>query len=150
MRPVTWSWCSWTELSLDDLYALLRLRAAVFVVEQNCPYQDLDDQDQGAMHLLGRDEAGELVAYVRAFEPGRVYAEITIGRVVASGGRRGERLGSRLMEEAIRQSLATWGGLPIKLSAQAHLERWYRSLGFEVCGEGYLEDGIPHLPMRRP
>ena len=150
MRPVTWRWYTWEELSCDGLYDLLALRAAVFVVEQDCPYQDLDGQDRDARHLLGRSEDGTLVAYLRAFEPGGVYAEVTIGRVVASGARRGERLGTRLMEEGIRQSQATWGPEPIKLSAQAHLERWYGSLGFVTCGEGYLEDGIPHLPMRRP
>lgn len=143
-----WQWTDFQHLSLEDLYALMRLRQEVFVVEQDCPYIDADDQDQRAHHLLGWKE-GSLVAYLRAFPPGEVYTEAAIGRVVTSALARGTGLGRPLMREGIRCVAETWGVGPIKLSAQSHLEGYYNSLGFQVCGEGYLEDGIPHLPMRR-
>ena len=145
-----WQWSPFDALTTTELYAALRLRQAVFVVEQDCPYLDADGQDPAAMHLLGWD--GEaLVAYVRAFPPGATaHPEAVIGRVVVHGGRRGEGLGRAVMLEAHRRAGVAWPGRPIWLSAQAHLARWYGSLGYAVCGEGYDEDGIPHLPMRRP
>jgi ElaA protein len=143
-----WEWKSWTDLSKADLYALMALRQAVFVVEQDCPYLDADGQDQEAHHLLGW-EGERLGAYARGFAPGVLYAEATIGRVVTAEFLRGTGLGRPLMEEAMRCVKASWGPVAIKLSAQAHLEPYYGSLGFEVCGPGYLEDGIPHLPMRK-
>ena len=127
---------------------MMRLRQEVFVVEQNCPYLDADGRDLGAMHLLGwQDES--LVAYVRAFAPGDFYTEACIGRVVTAPAIRGTGQGRPLMEEAIRCLQEQWGPCPIKISAQSQLESYYNSVGFKVCGEGYLEEGLPHLPMRR-
>ncbi|TNE87986.1 MAG: GNAT family N-acetyltransferase [Deltaproteobacteria bacterium] len=145
---IAWHWLTFEELGVHRLYAVLALRQAVFVVEQECAYLDADGDDADAMHLLGELD-GELVAYVRAFAPGRVYDEACIGRVITAERIRGTGQGRPLMLEAIRQVEATWGPGPIKLSAQSHLRAYYESLGFAVCGEGYLEDGIPHLPMRR-
>ncbi|MCO4746045.1 MAG: GNAT family N-acetyltransferase [Proteobacteria bacterium] len=143
-----WSCLSFDELDVRTLYDLLALRQEVFVVEQDCPYLDADGFDQSAMHLLGHDDDGELVAYCRLFEPGFTYTEACIGRVVTSAKIRGKGLGRPLMRQAMGEVARLWGSVPVKLSAQAHLEPYYSSLGFRVCGEGYLEDGIPHLPMR--
>lgn len=145
-----WQWSPFDALSLTDLYAAMRLRQEVFVVEQDCPYVDADGRDPACLHLLGWD--GEaLVAYVRVFPPGAsAHPEAVIGRVVVHGERRGEGHGRAVMLEAHRRIEAAWAHPPMWLSAQAHLERWYGGLGYAVCGEGYDEDGIPHLPMRRP
>jgi ElaA protein len=144
---VNWTWRAWTELSTEELYGLLQLRQAVFVVEQDCAYLDADGLDARAWHLLGRDGRG-LMAYARCFPPGVCYEAACIGRVVTSPQARGEGLGRQLMDRAISGTSQRWPG-PIQLSAQAYLERFYQQLGFSVCGPGYLEDGIPHLPMRR-
>ncbi len=143
-----WQWSPFSELSLDDLYAALSLRQAVFVVEQDCPYLDADGLDAQAHHLLGWKD-GELVAYLRTFPPGVVYAEACIGRVVTSQAVRRDGFGRALMETAHARMAETYGATPIKLSAQAYLERFYASLGYAVVGPGYDEDGIPHLQMRR-
>ena len=145
---MNWSCVPFEELGVQGLYDVLALRQEVFVVEQNCPYLDADGFDQNAFHLLGRDEEGRLVAYCRLFEPGFTYAQACIGRVVTSPKIRGTGQGRPLMRRAMVEVERLWGAAPIKISAQAHLEPYYRSLGFHVCGEGYLEDGIPHLPMR--
>jgi len=145
-----WQWSPFNALSLTDLYAAMRLRQEVFVVEQDCPYLDADGQDPACLHLLGWDDDA-LVAYVRVFPPGASdHPEVVIGRVVVHGDRRGEGLGRAVMLEAHDRIEAAWHRPPMWLSAQAHLEPWYGSLGYAVCGEGYDEDGIPHLPMRRP
>ena len=140
-----WQFAALWALDPSELYAALALRQAVFVVEQACAYQDADGQDARAWHLLGW--AGErLAAYARLFEPDAA-GEAAIGRVIVAPDRRGEGLGRALMLEAMRQSQARWPA-PIHLSAQAHLRGFYEALGFVVCGPGYDEDGIPHLPMR--
>ena len=141
-----WHWKDWSSLNTDELYGLLALRQAVFVVEQDCPYLDADGLDSDAHHLLGYLD-GELVAYARAFPPGKVYREAAIGRVITASSIRGTGLGRPLMREAMIRVHQTFGTTAIKLSAQAHLAPYYRSLGFEICGEGYDEDGIPHVPM---
>ena len=142
-----WAWLSFDELDGPALYAALALRQAVFVVEQDCPYLDADGLDDRSMHLLGW-RGGDLAAYARALPPGLVYPCAAIGRVVTSPAARGQGLGRPLMRRAMAHTWRRWGPGPIKLSAQAHLEPYYRSLGFAVCGPGYDEDGIPHLPMR--
>ena len=142
-----WQWKAWDGLSKSDLYQLMALRQAVFVVEQDCPYLDADGLDEKAFHLLGFQD-GRLGAYARAFAPGEVYEEAAIGRVVTADFVRSTGLGRPLMRKAIEGVRDTWGPVAIKLSAQAHLEAYYNSLGFETCGPGYDEDGIPHLPMR--
>lgn len=145
----TWTWSAWSELDRDTLYAVLRLRQEVFVVEQTCAYLDADGLDPEAWHLLGRGEDGGLVAYLRAFGPGVRGPDAVIGRVIVAAAGRGTGLGRALMREGERRLAATFGPGPIALGAQAHLERFYGSLGYAACGPGYDEDGIPHLPMRR-
>lgn len=145
-----WHWLRWDALTRDDLYDALALRARVFVVEQG-PYVDPDGLDRQSWHLLGRDETGALQACLRALDPGLKYAEPSIGRVVVSAERRGQGLGRQLMEQGIARCCETWPGQGIRISAQAHLDRFYGSLGFVAVGAPYNEDDIPHLEMfRRP
>ena len=146
---VTWTWCRFHDLSLDDLYDALALRAAVFVVEQNCPYQDPDGADRHCWHLLGRDAAGTLQAVLRAVDPGVKYAEASIGRVVTAPTARGTGLGRALVAEGLRRLDAAHPGHAVRISAQAHLQRLYAGFGFVGVGEEYLEDDIPHLEMLR-
>ncbi len=134
-------------LSLDELHDLIQLRIQVFVLEQDCPYQDLDGRDKVAEHLIAIED-GVMMATLRILSPGIAYKEWSIGRVVVDEKSRGTGLGHRIMEEAIRWVDTKQGGpAAIKLSAQEHLRAYYERHGFEQCGEGYLEDGIPHIPM---
>lgn len=143
-----WILKSFDELTKQELYSLLRLRAEVFVVEQDCPYQDVDNKDQLAKHLLGIVK-DEVVAYLRIFNPGDYFQEIAIGRVVSKPTYRGTGLGHQLMQQAIHYIDSTFTNKDIRISAQAHLKDFYESYGFKQVGEGYLEDGIPHIGMLR-
>ena len=131
------------------LYDVLRLRTEVFVVEQNCAFQDIDRQDLDAYHLLGYNEGGELVAYARLFAAGKSHAEASIGRVIVAQPFRQYGLGRELMRQALAHSDALFGPQPNKIGAQQHLEQFYNSFGYAQCGPMYLEDGIPHIPMLR-
>jgi ElaA protein len=132
------------------LYDVLRLRSEVFVVEQNCVYQDIDRQDVDAYHLLGYNEAGELAAYARLFDAGKCYTEASIGRVIVAPAFRQYGLGRELMRQALLHSDSLFGPQANKIGAQQHLEAFYNGFGYEQCGPMYVEDGIPHIPMRRP
>ena len=148
---MNWSMKSWSELTTDELYELLALRAEVFVVEQTCPFQDLDglDRRDGVLHLLGR-EGDHLAAYARIMAPGiGDDSGAAIGRVVTSPTARGGGLGHRLLAQAVRECEARWPAHSIWLGAQAHLQGFYGQHGFVAEGEGYLEDDIPHMGMRR-
>ena len=149
MTAVAWIWRRWPQLTLDELYDALALRAEVFVVEQDCPYQDADGLDRQAHHLLGHDATGRLVAVARVVDPGRKYVEPSIGRVATSPRSRGRGLGRLLMREAVARCEAAFPGQGIRISAQSHLADFYGSLGFEPLGEPYLEDDIPHIEMFR-
>lgn len=142
-----WSTFTFDALSRDMLYALLRLRQQVFVIEQNCVYPDLDNKDQAAWHLLCC-EAGELIAYLRCLSPGVSYAESALGRVVVEPRHRGRELGRELVARGVAFNLQRWPGSDICISAQAQLQAFYRSLGFVAEGEEYLEDDMPHRKMR--
>lgn len=148
---MNWSLKPWCELTTDELYDLLALRAEVFVVEQTCPFQDLDgvDRRDGVLHLLGYD--GEhLAAYARIMAPGIGDEQgAAIGRVVTSPRSRGDGLGHRLLTEAVRGCEGLWPAHSIWLGAQAHLQGFYGRHGFVAEGEGYLEDDIPHMGMRK-
>ncbi len=149
MRPPRWTWSRFQELGVGNLLDVLTLRARVFVVEQQCPYQDPDASDCTSWHLLGRDDAGTLVAYLRVVDPGYRHAEPAIGRVVTAPEVRAQGQGRALMAEGLARCLATWPGHGVRLNAQSHLERFYGEFGFVGDGEVYLEDDIPHLPMWR-
>ncbi|MEZ4368665.1 MAG: GNAT family N-acetyltransferase [Kofleriaceae bacterium] len=142
-----WRQAAWADLSRDELHAILAARAAVFVVEQRCAYLDVDGLDPGAHHLWLTDGAGALLAYARILPP-TTAAPIRIGRVLTTAGARGQGLGRALMTRALEACRALGDG-PIELSAQAHLEAFYGSLGFEPISPIYDEDGIPHRRMRR-
>ncbi|HEM4973611.1 GNAT family N-acetyltransferase [Streptococcus suis] len=141
-----WEIKAFDQLSLQELYGILTLRVDVFVVEQACPYPEVDGKDPNCLHLLGTDE-GELVAYLRILPAGLSYDEVSIGRVVIKSSHRGKGLGRPMMEQAIHFIINEWKERQIKIGAQAHLEKFYSSLGFEPVSEVYLEDDIPHLDM---
>ena len=143
-----WTWARFAELGVDNLYDALALRCRVFILEQG-PYLDPDGLDRASWHLLGRDDAGTLVAYLRVVDPGAKYAEPAIGRVIVAPEVRGTGLGRVLFGEGVRRCLAAWPGQGIRISAQAHLERFYEGFGFRRAGADYLEDGIPHVEMAR-
>lgn len=145
---MNWSVLKFSELDIQSLYDMLQLRAEVFVVEQDCPYQDLDGKDAQSYHVCGYDE-NELAAYARIVEKGVSYSEISIGRVVVSPKHRGIRLGEQLMVESIHFIESSLDAQPIRISAQSHLRKFYNDLGFEFTGKEYLEDGIPHIEMLR-
>ncbi|MET3612463.1 ElaA protein [Rhizobium aquaticum] len=131
--------------SAHELYALLKLRVDVFVVEQNCAYPELDGKDDQALHLtLKRGE--DIIAAARIFPP-HDGKPAKIGRVAVSPAHRGERLGGALMEEALNACASRFPGAPVFLSAQSHLQRFYGSFGFKPVSKEYLEDGIPHVDM---
>ncbi|HEY9258434.1 GNAT family N-acetyltransferase [Chitinophaga sp.] len=144
-----WKIKSFEELTTAELYAILRLRSEVFIIEQNCAYQDLDNSDQKALHLMGTAESGQLLAYTRIFAPGIKFTEASIGRVVTSPLARGKGAGRELMERSISELQQHYGKIPIKIGAQQYLQRFYTSLGFEQTSDTYLEDGIPHIEMLR-
>ena len=149
---VTWQWCRFAELRPDELYEVVRLREAVFVVEQNCPYPDADGRDPRAWHLLGWQDTEKeriLAAYARVFEPGVRYTEASIGRVVTAQSVRGTGVGRRLMAEALRRVESLAPGGKIKLAAQRRLEEFYAEFGFTAVSEPYEEDGINHIDMVR-
>lgn len=147
---MTWNTKSFDSLTITELYAILHLRSEVFVVEQQCPYQDLDYSDQKALHLMGTDEEGKLLAYTRIFAPGIKFQEASIGRVVTSPQARGKGAGRQLMERSIEVLQASYGVIPIRIGAQQYLQQFYTSLGFEQTSDTYIEDGIPHIEMLRP
>jgi ElaA protein len=141
-----WSSVPFAQLRVDDLYAALQLRSAVFVVEQNCLFQDMDGNDRQAIHLLG-SRAGELLAYARCFPPGIPFAEASIGRIATRRDMRGTGLGHQLVERALELVRTTWGPQPVRIGAQARLKDFYRSHGFVDTGIDYVEDGIDHVEM---
>ncbi len=146
MSKITWLYKPFEELTVTELYKLLKLRSEVFVVEQNCVYLDLDDKDSVSGHLCGWLN-GELVAYARILPPGTSYPEASIGRVSSAPGYRKLGAGRELMKEAIKLTLAQFNGAGIKIGAQLYLDRFYTSLGFIQSGPTYMEDGIPHIEM---
>lgn len=135
------------ELTLKELYSILQLRSEVFVVEQNCAYQDLDGIDYGALHLMCVTDSG-LISYARLLKPGTSYDEAAIGRVVVSPDQRGNARGRELMVKAIEECYRVFHSHVIIISAQQYLEKFYASLGFVSEGDMYLEDNIPHIKMR--
>ena len=134
------------ELNTTELYDLLRLRSAIFVVEQDCVYQDLDGKDQKALHIIGYKN-DKIVAYTRIFKSGDYLAQASIGRVVVKDGERKHGFGMDIMQASIKAVEKHFGETSIALSAQTHLKRFYNTLGFIEKGGEYLEDGIPHVMM---
>ena len=134
------------ELTIQELYTVLQLRSEVFVVEQNCIYQDIDGKDQKALHVLGYKKQ-VLVAYTRIFAPGAYFNEASIGRVVVKASERQYGYGKDIMKASIQAIADHYDSSAIHLSAQTYLKKFYNELGFLETGEEYLEDGIPHVGM---
>lgn len=134
------------ELTLTELYNILMLRSEVFVVEQDCVYQDIDGKDQKALHVLGYN-SNQLVAYTRLFKPGDYFNEASIGRVVVAQNQRQHKFGYAIMKASIDTINTLYNETKIKISAQMYLKRFYNNLEFIEVGEQYLEDNIPHIAM---
>lgn len=133
-------------LSTQQLYQILRLRAQVFIVEQNCVYQDIDNKDQKALHILGFKN-DKLIAYTRIFKPLDYFEHASIGRVVVALEERKFGYGHLIMKHTILAVESYFNETTIKISAQSYLQNFYESHGFKQVGEPYLEDGIPHIAM---
>jgi len=136
------------EISSSEMYAILALRSAIFVVEQDCVYQDIDYKDQKATHIFGIKD-GKIVAYTRIFKSGIYCKEASIGRVAVAKSDRSFGYGKVIMQASIEAISKIYGEKIIKISAQTYLKKFYNSLGFLEEGAGYLEDGIPHIAMIR-
>ncbi|WP_055436175.1 GNAT family N-acetyltransferase [Lacinutrix algicola] len=134
------------ELTTTELYNLLQLRSEVFVVEQDCVYQDIDGKDQNALHVIGYKN-NKIVAYTRLFKAGDYFNLASIGRVVVDKNERQYKYGYNIMEASIKAIKEHYNTTEIKISAQCYLKRFYNNLNFFEIGEEYLEDGIPHIGM---
>jgi ElaA protein len=137
------------ELTLQELYDILRLRNSVFILEQKCPYQDIDGRDSHGYHLFLKDEDGKICAYLRILEKGQTFDEISIGRVIVRKDKRGAGLAKAMLLKAISFIRKRLNGKTIKIEAQAYLKEFYRKIGFEPYSDLYLEDDIPHIKMVR-
>jgi len=144
---LNWEFKYYNELSLDEFHDLIALRIKVFVIEQNCPYQDLDGLDKQCYHMLARDSNQMIVGTARIIPPGVEYPAAGIGRIVIDESIRGGQYGHELMRQAMQFIFTKFGMLEMKLSAQKHLEKFYNQHGFLSTGKEYLEDGIPHVEM---
>jgi ElaA protein len=147
---LTWQLKHFKELSGTELYAIMRVRQEVFVVEQNCPYLDADGKDIYCQHLVGYVD-GEIAAYARIVPPHVSYAEPSIGRVLTSSKYRTGGYGKLLMQKAVTETINVYGAVDIRIGAQLYLKKFYEGFGFAQQGEVYDEDGIDHIIMlRRP
>ena len=146
---LTWRWYRLADMTGDLAERIFRLRQAVFIVEQHCLYQDIDGLDSGAHHLVGTASGGMVIAYCRVLAPGVLYPEPAIGRVVVDPDWRGRGAGRALMQEAGRFCTGHLDATAICLNAQQHLQEFYASMGYHPVRSPVLEDGIPHVLMRR-
>ncbi|NRB39992.1 MAG: GNAT family N-acetyltransferase [Pseudomonadales bacterium] len=148
---IKWQWLTYTALSKNDLYAIMKVRQQVFILEQQCFYLDIDDLDSCAWHLIGRkadaDQPNAICAYLRVMPPGAVFDECSIGRVLTSASVRGRGMGKVLMQNALMKIDELYPGEKIRISAQAHLQPFYTDLGFMPVSQPYDEDGIAHIQM---
>ena len=146
---MNWNLKTFDQLSLDEFHDILQLRIDVFVVEQNCPYSELDGKDRKAYHFYGRNDLGQIIAYTRIFRPGDYFEQPAIGRVVVDSNHRGDGTGYELMRGTLENMQKLFGDSEIKIGAQKYLVSFYEKLGFTSTGEEYMEDGIPHVYMIR-
>ena len=145
--PIDWDFAHFADLGVSNLYDIMSLRTAVFVVEQRCSYQDPDGVDKLSHHLWCRGTTGEIAAYLRIVPPTVKYEEPSLGRIITSAEARGTGLGMLLVQEGITRLRALHGVVPIRIGAQRYLLRFYERLGFRTTGFDYDEDGIPHSEM---
>lgn len=146
-KHLVWHSAEWPELSQDIWYAMAALRIEVFVIEQNCLYQDFDGKDQHSRHVWAANEEGEILAYARIVAPGVSYDEPSIGRVVTAMQVRRDGVGRQLMVFTMKELERVYGKTSVRISAQSHLIKFYNEFGFHSVGVEYLEDGIPHTEM---
>jgi ElaA protein len=150
---MNWRFARFEELTAREVHDIYEARIGVFVLEQNCPFQDVDGVDPECWHLVGRksgsDHDFQPLAYCRLVPPGLKYPEPSIGRVLTTTAARGTGAGRELMREAIARAEGLWPGQPIRIGAQQYLEKFYGEFGFERSSDMYLEDGIPHIEMIR-
>lgn len=146
MSNIVWKIKTFEEFTVPELYNVLKARIDVFVVEQNCPYPDLDDYDQKAVHIWA-EENGEVLANCRIFDKGIKYPEASIGRVLTTEKARGKKLGKQLIQYALDTIEARFHTSEVRISAQDYLLKFYGEFGFENTGKKYLEDDIPHTEM---
>lgn len=144
---LNWQFKHYNDLSLNEFHDILALRIKVFVVEQNCPYQELDGKDKKSYHLICRNGNGDIVGTMRILPQGVSFNDIGFGRIVLDETERGEKEGHQMVEEALAFCKAEFGEVPIYLSGQKHLEAFYNKHNFKSTGKEYLEDGIPHVEM---
>ncbi|MEO6202294.1 MAG: GNAT family N-acetyltransferase [Nitrospirales bacterium] len=144
-----WEVKTFQQLTVDQLFEILQLRVDVFVVEQQCPYRELDEYDRHreTRHLSGCNEGGELIAYARILSPGLRYPEVNLGRFVVKAEFRKLGIGHKLLQTALQEISGCWSKTPIRISAQEYLQAFYAQYGFIRVSEMYLEDGIPHVEM---
>ena len=147
---IDWQTKKFNELSPIKMHAIYQLRAEVFVVEQECIYNDIDNKDPKGIHLMGFDFNNELVAYCRILPEGVSFKEVSIGRVVTAKRVRKNGMGRLLMEKALEEVSRIYGNVPVRIGAQYHLKDFYFDFGFDAIGEQYLEDNIPHIEMLKP
>jgi len=145
---LNWQFKHYNDLLLNEFHDILALRIQVFVVEQNCPYQELDGKDKKSYHLICRNGKGDVVGTMRILPPGVGFEEVGLGRIVLAESERGVQQGHEMMKEAMTFSKEEFGDVAIKLSGQKHLEGFYNKHGFQSTGKEYLEDGIPHVEMK--
>lgn len=147
MEKITWTTKAFKDLTADEYFELLHLRVAVFVVEQDCPYQEVDEKDRQSFHLVGKTESGEVIAVTRILPQKVSYNEVSVGRVALKKEYRGKGIADTLMVESFQFIEKEFGKQPIRISAQEYLLNYYNKHGFKQVGEGYLEDDIPHVEM---
>ena len=144
---IRWDIKKFEELSTTELYRIMQLRLEVFSVEQNCAYQDADGKDLKCFHLIGYNPEGAILVYSRIVPAEISFKEVSIGRVISSNKARGTGAGKELMKKSMEFIKQQYGNVPIRIGAQCYLIKFYSSFGFEISGEEYLEDNIPHIEM---
>ena len=145
---IAWQWCRLEELTCTQSYRLFAARSTVFVIEQNCVYQDLDGLDIDALHLIGWSDT-EVAACLRVLAPGTKYVEASIGRVLTTAAFRGTGIGRDMLGLAVQRIDREFPSQPTRIGAQAHLQKFYGEFGFQTISDTFLEDGIPHVEMLR-
>jgi len=147
MEKITWATKAFKDLTIDEYFEILHLRIEIFVVEQDCPYQEVDEKDRQSFHLFGRAENGQVIAVTRILPQGISYDEVSIGRVALKKEYRGKGIADDMMQESFKFIEGKFGKQAIRISAQEYLLNYYSKHGFKQVGEGYLEDNIPHVEM---
>ena len=146
-----WEFKKYKDLTVDEFHAILQLRINVFIVEQNCPYPELDNKDKYAFHLFAfaEENPDEIIAYTRIFKPGDYYKQAALGRVAVHLNHRKKQIGKLLLQKTIQKIEVHLNTTTIKIGAQTYLKKFYESFDFKQDGDAYIEDGIPHIHMIR-